>query len=194
MFNMKIKSSNSKAMKGLRILLIILAFVIVMIINANMQVISDTPRKLIEDGMGTSEIKNVLLDKNVDDLPVFIYINRNDYMKIVVFDLLRRDTSKTVLVGLNDEDLTSVTDYIDNKNKHRIVWGLSNPDETKNITVNDKSVESEELKYNYNGKEVVLDFWYVILPEKTSCTVKNPSWDYVIENNTIISLAMYSSQ
>lgn len=191
---MKIKSSNSKAMKGLRILLIILAFVIVMIINANMQVISDTPRKLIEDGMGTSEIKNVLLDKNVDDLPVFIYINRNDYMKIVVFDLLRRDTSKTVLVGLNDEDLTSVTDYIDNKNKHRIVWGLSNPDETKNITVNDKSVESEELKYNYNGKEVVLDFWYVILPEKTSCTVKNPSWDYVIENNTIISLAMYSSQ
>ncbi|NCC86306.1 MAG: hypothetical protein EOM05_00355 [Clostridia bacterium] len=166
-----------------------------MIINANMQVISDTPRNLIENqGLGNNEIKNVLLDKNVDDLPVFIYTTKDEYMKIVVFDLLRRDTRATVLVGLNDEDLTSVTDYIDNKNKHRIVWGLSNPDETKNITVNDKSVESEELKYNYNGKEVVLDFWYVILPEKTSCTVKNPSWDYVIENNTIISLAMYSSQ
>lgn len=192
---MKIKSSNSKARKGLRILLIIVVFVIVMIINANMQVISDTPRNLIENqGLGNNEIKNVLLDKNVDDLPVFIYTTKDEYMKIVVFDLLRRDTRATVLVGLNDEDLTSVTDYIDNKNKHRIVWGLSNPDETKNITVNDKSVESEELKYNYNGKEVVLDFWYVILPEKTSCTVKNPSWDYVIENNTIISLAMYSSQ
>jgi len=173
-----------KYKKILLISLVFTAIAIYFIISFN----NPSPIKYIEDKYGSQEIREILLEKDIDDWPVFIYTNNDEKLVVLMYDGLFIGSCHVSRRDLNNESLTDYSWFQDNNNNHRVVWGICKSEEAEIITVNGKKVQSEELRYTYNGEEQVVSFWYIVLEKDFDYKVRNTGDDYNLVNECRVYL------
>lgn len=174
--------------RNIKIFLVSLTIISILII-ASFGGNTDSPKQIVERKYGSNAIKEILLEKEIDDFPVFIYTNNDDELLVLIFEGLGINSHCEVPFFLNDyEGVPSYSWFQDNRNKHRIAWGLCEPQRAEIITVNGKHVQSEELRYTYNGKEQVVSFWYIVLEKDFDYKVRNTGDDYNLVNKCRVYL------
>lgn len=147
------------------------------------------PEKEIIEWEGQHEIETVIIKDKIDGFPYIIYIN---YDEELITKLHCGGANSSAHISHDHPDgpeLTTYSWFNDNKKNHRVVWGYSKPENTKNITVNGKHVDdSVVIKYTYKEKEYVMDFWYIVLEDDFNYKVRNTGDDYDLVNESRVYL------
>lgn len=107
----------------------------------------------------------------VDKLPVYIHQD-DSTLYVILYDGGIHDGNASIPFDLDANFITDYCWYFDNRYGDRVVWGLCKTDESKDMTVNGKTVKSVKIKYKNKDKNITIEFWYAVLNKKVDYEIK----------------------